>query len=141
MSGGGRVRRDVGRATFEAWRRAKTTRSFPFGRRVCSFVVPIDATQARFLRPRAILTTDHRRFLHGYIAGRIPTARLLDEAWKACQEQERSNLAEAVLSGMQFAEESHDDLEPLSDEEVDQLYRATMRKVATDWRRAPGVIQ
>ena len=74
--------------------------------------------------------------MQDYIAGRIPTARLLDEAWAACQGEEKNAMRTSVLSQVEtHAEPTAIDLESLDDAEVEHLYRGTLRKVAADSRR------
>jgi hypothetical protein len=87
-------------------------------------------------RPNYSATHDRRRFMREYIAGRIPTARLLDEAWAACQAEEKDALRDSVLGQAREKEESVPDLDGLTDDEVQHLYRGTLRKVALDSRRA-----
>jgi hypothetical protein len=88
-------------------------------------------------RPNYSPTPERRKFMHEYIAGRIPTARLLDEAWAACQAAER----DALRSGLLRQVSEPDDTQPaphldgLSDEAIDSLYHRTLRKVAEDSRR------
>ena len=85
-------------------------------------------------RPNYSPTPDRRRFMREYIAGRIPTARLLDEAWMSCQAEERDALHAGVLGQVTGdAEQSGvPDLEVLDDGEVDRLYHGTLRKIAKD---------
>jgi len=71
-----------------------------------------------------------------YIADRIPTARLLDEAWFACQAEEKNVMRASVLGQIDYeTEPSAPDLKSLDDAEVERLYRGTLRKVAADSRR------
>jgi len=74
--------------------------------------------------------------MQSYIAERIPTARLLDEAWAACQVEEKNVLRAGVLQQVETGvEPATPDLESLDDQEVDLLYHGTLRKIAADSRR------
>jgi hypothetical protein len=90
-------------------------------------------------------TPERRRYLREYVAGRIPNARLLDEAWKACQIEERDALRSGLLSSFhleQPATPSDGDLNELSDDAVRDLYQRTRRQIARDsTRRQAGIIQ
>ena len=71
-----------------------------------------------------------------YVASRIPTARLLDEAWAACQAEEKNVMRASVLGQIDDkTEPTAPDLESLDDAEVERLYRETRRKIASDSRR------
>ena len=78
--------------------------------------------------------------MRSYIAGRIPTARLLDEAWAACQADEKNVLRNTVLQQVEEGEDKTPNLDSLSDEEVQTLYRGTMRKIAAESRRPSGAL-
>jgi hypothetical protein len=87
-------------------------------------------------RPGYSPTPARRRFMRTYVAGRIPTARLLDEAWAACQDDERDAMRASVLGPMSNDDPSSaPDLDNLSDDDVDRLYHGTLRKIAADSRR------
>ena len=87
-------------------------------------------------RPGYSPTQGRRRFMHDYIAGRIPTARLLDEGWAACQAEEKNVMRASVLGQIDHETEPNaPDLESLDDTEVERLYRETRRKIASDSRR------
>ena len=84
-------------------------------------------------RPGYSPTAERRRFMKDYIAGRIPTARLLDEAWNACQAEEKDIMRASVLGQITNEEgPGEPNLEELNDSEVDRLYHATMKKIAVD---------
>ena len=87
-------------------------------------------------RPGYSPTVERRRFIKDYIAGRIPTARLLDEAWAACQAAEKDAMRASVLGQITNDEgPGEPNLEELDDTEVDRLYNATMKKIAVDSHR------
>jgi hypothetical protein len=74
--------------------------------------------------------------MRSYVAGRIPTARLLDEAWACCQADERDAMRASVLGQVCNDEPSSaPDLDNLSDDDVDRLYHGTLRKIAANSRR------
>lgn len=86
-------------------------------------------------RPNYSPTTERRKFMREYIAGRIPTARLLDEAWAACQTEEKDVLRATVLRTSNVDETRVEaDLDDLSDDEVKVLYRGTINKIARNSR-------
>jgi hypothetical protein len=90
---------------------------------------------ARITRP----TKERKRFIESYIAGRIPTAALLDEARRACQEEEKDVVRASILRQSSEAEETRPatpDLDSLSDNEIDHLYHGTLRKIVSDSRRS-----
>ena len=75
--------------------------------------------------------------MQDYVAGRIPTARLLDEAWAACQTAEKDGMRSGLLgqaSETQSTKPNMPDLEELDDDEVNRLYHATLKKIAADSR-------
>lgn len=84
----------------------------------------------QYARPNYAPTTERKQFMNSYVAGRIPTAALLDEAWRACQEVERDVLRDGVLRQVQ-EQEAPPDLDSLSDEEINSLYHQTRRRVRT----------
>ncbi len=87
-------------------------------------------------RPNYSPTVERREFMRYYIAVRIPTVRLLDEAWVTCQAEERDAIRARVLS--QFSGDRQTgvpDLEGLDDGEVDHLYHSTLRRIAADSHR------
>lgn len=84
----------------------------------------------QYARPNYAPTRQRKQFMQAYIAGRIPTATLLDEAWKACQEAEKDATRSAVLGQINQPEQiSAPDLDSLSDQEVESLYHRTLRQV------------
>jgi hypothetical protein len=87
-------------------------------------------------RPGYSPTAERRRFMQNYI-GRIPTARLLDEAWVACPAEEKDAMRARVLRRISEPEEkSAPNLDSLSDDQVQNLYWGTLRKIATESRYA-----
>jgi len=87
-------------------------------------------------RPNYSPAPERRKFMRDYIAGRIPTVRLLDEAWAACQADEKDAMRASVLGQVQGDPEPDAlNLDSLNDDEVDRLYHGTMRKIANDSRR------
>ena len=73
--------------------------------------------------------------MQSYVAGRIPTVRLLDEAWAACQAQERDATRSGLLQQFSKPDDAQEapNLDGLSDEAIDSLYHRTLRKIAEDW--------
>jgi hypothetical protein len=70
---------------------------------------------------RCAPTKERKRFIEAYVAGRIPTATLLDEAWKACQEEEKDALRTGIIkqaSGPEDKPSAGPDLDSLSDTEI-----------------------
>jgi hypothetical protein len=88
-------------------------------------------------RPNYSPTPERRRFMKEYIAGRIPTARLLDEAWSACQAADKDAMRSGLLQQFSEPDDSQQapNLDRLSDEAIDTLYHRTLRKMAEDSRR------
>jgi hypothetical protein len=87
-------------------------------------------------RPNYSPNRERRRFMQDYIAGRIPTARLLDEAWAACQAAEKDALRSGLLQQVSEPDDTQHapNLDGLSDEAIDSLYHRTLRKMAEDSR-------
>lgn len=81
-------------------------------------------------------TAERRRFMRGYVAGCIPTARLLDEAWAACRAEERDGMRASLIRefGTEGTGSTAPDLDSLDDSDIDRLYHATLRQVAKDSR-------
>jgi len=90
-------------------------------------------------------TRSRREFLQTYVAGRIPTARLLDEAWAACQLAEKDALRSALFGqDAPLQTEQEPDLDSLSDQQIDNLYRGALRKNAVEavrQRRGVGILR
>jgi hypothetical protein len=81
-------------------------------------------------------TKDRLNFMQSFLAGRIPTATLLDAAWKSCQEAEKDVLRSAVLRQVSEPNEvSEPDLDKLSDAEIDNLWHETMKHIAREVKR------
>jgi hypothetical protein len=88
-------------------------------------------------RPGYSPTMERKSFMRKYIANRIPTIKLLDEAWAACQAAERDATRSGTLlqaSGPEDAQPSVLDLDGLNDDEFDNLCHRTLRKIAVDSR-------
>jgi hypothetical protein len=90
-------------------------------------------------------TRARRQFIQDYVAGRIPTARLLDEAWAACQAAEKDALRSTLFGQVTPQEpEQQPDLDNLSDAEIDKLYHGALRKNAVEavrQRRGVGILR
>jgi len=87
-------------------------------------------------------TAERRNFMRQYIANRIPTARLLDMAWAACQEAEKDATRSGVLGQLNeqtVPEDAAKRLDELDDASVDRLYHQTLREYAVSARPA-GVL-
>lgn len=94
-------------------------------------------------RPNYSPTHERRFFMQRYVAGRIPTARLLDEAWRACQQAEKDVTRGTILGQLETrSTEPEQDLDNLSDQQVDSLYHASLRQFAEEAkaeRRGAGI--
>jgi hypothetical protein len=91
-------------------------------------------------------TRARREFIQEYVAGRIPTARLLDEAWAACQAAEKDALRSTLFGQVQTSTEPErqPDLESLSDTEINRLYSGALRRNAVEavrQRRGVGILR
>jgi hypothetical protein len=90
-------------------------------------------------------TRARRQFIQEYVAGRIPTARLLDEAWSACQAAEKDALRSTLFGQAQPSQtERQPDLDSLTDQQIDNLYNSALRKNAVDAvreRRGVGILR
>jgi hypothetical protein len=90
-------------------------------------------------------TRARREFIQDYVAGRIPTARLLDQAWDACQAAEKDALRSALFGQVTTSEvEQQPDLDSLSDMEINKLYTGALRKNAVEavrQRRGVGILR
>jgi hypothetical protein len=92
-------------------------------------------------------TRERRRFIQEYIAGRIPTARLLDEAWATCQAAEKDSLRSALfgqVTSPQAEVEQQPDLDSLTDQQIDNLYQGALKKNAVEavrQRRGVGILR
>jgi hypothetical protein len=97
-------------------------------------------------RPNYKPTRERRAFLQDYVAGRIPTARLLDEGWAACQAAEKDHLRSALFGQVnpQSELEQQSSLDDLSDNQIDSLYHKALRKNAVEavrQRRGIGILR
>jgi hypothetical protein len=92
-------------------------------------------------------TRARRQFIQEYVADRIPTARLLDEAWATCQAAEKDALRSALFGQVapgQNEVSQQPDLENLSDQEINRLYNGALRQNAVDavsQRRGVGILR
>jgi hypothetical protein len=91
-------------------------------------------------------TRARREFIQDYVAGRIPTARLLDEAWAACQVAEKDALRSTLFGQVspQPEQDLQPDLDSLSDTEINKLYTTALRKNAVEavrQRRGVGILR
>lgn len=72
-------------------------------------------------------TPERRAFIERHIGNRMPTVGLLDQAWAACQEQERRAPQSDTVRKTDEEEPVPDDLNDLSDEEVSKLMTASLQ--------------
>jgi hypothetical protein len=91
-------------------------------------------------------TRARRQFIQDYVAGRIPTARLLDQAWDACQAAEKDALRSTLFGQVtpQPEQDQQPDLDSLSDTEINKLYTGALRKNAVEavrQRRGVGILR
>jgi hypothetical protein len=92
-------------------------------------------------------TRARREFIQQYIAGRIPTANLLDRAWQACQAAEKDALRSALFGQVtpgQNEVSQQPDLDDLSDQEINRLYTSALRTNAVEavrQRRGVGILR
>jgi hypothetical protein len=90
-------------------------------------------------------TRARRQFIQEYVAGRIPTARLLDEAWAACQASEKDALRSTLFGQVTSSEPNQQpDLDSLSDAEINKLYTGALQKNAVEavrQRRGVGILR
>ncbi len=97
-------------------------------------------------RPNYTPTRARRQFIQEYVANRIPTARLLDEAWAACQAAEKDTLRSTLFGQVtpQAELEQQPDLDSLSDQQIDSLYHKALRTNAVEavkQRRGIGILR
>ena len=87
-------------------------------------------------RPGYSPTPERRRFMREYCAGRIPTVRLLDEAWAKCQAAENDAMRASLFEQVKpQAESKPPDLDNLDDAQIDNLYHGTLQQIARDSRK------
>jgi hypothetical protein len=90
-------------------------------------------------------THQRRQFIQEYVANRIPTAHLLDEAWAACQAAEKDSLRSALFGQVADPDsEQQPDLDSLSDQQIDSLFNSALRKNAVEavrQRRGVGILR
>jgi hypothetical protein len=98
-------------------------------------------------RPNYSPTRARRQFIQEYVAGRIPTARLLDEGWATCQAAEKDALRSALFGQVtpgQNEVSQQTNLDDLSDQEINRLYTSTLRTNAVEavrQRRGVGILR
>jgi hypothetical protein len=90
-------------------------------------------------------TSQRRQFILDYVAGHIPTARLLDEAWAACHGAEKDFMRSTLFGQAQPSElEQPPDLDSLTDAEINKLYTGALKKNAVEavrQRRGVGILR
>jgi hypothetical protein len=89
-------------------------------------------------------THERRQFIQEYVANRIPTAHLLDEAWAACQAAEKDSLRSALFGQVPTDVEQQPDLDSLTDQQIDSLFNSALRKNAVEavrQRRGVGILR
>jgi hypothetical protein len=88
-------------------------------------------------------TPARRRFLREYCAGRFVTLALLDAAWEACKESEKSAARSALLTQVERRPSQRVDesaIDELDDASVSDLFHRTMREHARTTKRRSGVL-
>jgi|SRR5579872_835225 len=88
-------------------------------------------------------TAARKAYLLRFAGNRPLTIPLLQQAWKSCQQNESRRERHAVLNQLDNPQPqpvSAKQLDELSDDAVDQLYRNSLRAYADSIRRAPGVL-
>lgn len=87
-------------------------------------------------------TAEREQYMFRHCAGRPVTLALLQSAWSACQanerRHERGDLIEQYLPEAQPL--SPGVLDAMNDDQVNQLYKDSIRAYAESFRRAPGVL-
>ncbi|MGA8500900.1 MAG: hypothetical protein WB683_05085, partial [Candidatus Sulfotelmatobacter sp.] len=85
---------------------------------------------------------ERRNFILRYAAGRPLTLTLLQQAWSACQANEKRHERGELLEQYQRpqATETPTNLDALDDSSIENLYHQSLRAYANSIRRAPGVI-
>lgn len=91
-------------------------------------------------------TRARREFIQEYVAGRIPTAHLLDQAWDACQAAEKDALRSTLFGQVatQPERDQQPDLDSLSDSEINKLYTGALQTNAVEavrQRRGVGILR
>jgi hypothetical protein len=89
-------------------------------------------------------TPERESYLLRYAAGRPLTLTLLQQAWSACQLNEKRHERGELLTAYQRPEDtpppSAKEIDALSDEAVDRLFHASLKVYANSFRRGPGVL-
>lgn len=89
-------------------------------------------------------TASRKAYLLRYAGSRPLTIPLLQQAWKSCQENERRRERGAIVDQMVRPKEPQpvtpNQLDELSDHDVEDLLHSSLREYAQQFRRAPGVI-
>ena len=88
-------------------------------------------------------TEERRAFIQNYAAGRPLTLTLVGSAWAACKESEKRYQRGELLEQYQRREETAPptqmELDAMDDDEVNRLYRASLREYVRSIR-SPGVL-
>ena len=86
-------------------------------------------------------TPEHEDYLSRYAGSRPLTLELLRQAWKSCQANEQRHERSELLSPLREQDQapSERELNALNDDEVDRLYRASLREYVRSIK-APGVL-
>lgn len=87
-------------------------------------------------------TAPRKAYLLRFAGTRPLTVRLLEQAWKSCQENERRRERGELLSqiGPQSQPVGEKEIDALDDSAVDRLYHDSLRAYAESVRKAPGVL-
>jgi hypothetical protein len=92
-------------------------------------------------RPGYSPTSERRDFMKSYVAGRVPTLRLLDAAWVARQSEEKDVTRQSVLSQLNpSTQPTEQNIDDLSDDEVANLYNSTRRHISRNKPRRVGML-
>lgn len=89
-------------------------------------------------------TPARQAFLLRYAAKRPLTLQLLQQGWRACQDNEKKSERGLILDQMQTPQPfpvTEAQIDSLDDSAVDRLYHDSLRAYADSIRRAPGVLQ
>lgn len=81
-------------------------------------------------------TPSRRKFLQDFAAGRPLTLRMLEHGWQLCKKAEADEARGLVLSSLNEPEPSAQNLDALGDQEIDALYRRTLREYAQSAKRS-----
>jgi len=88
-----------------------------------------------------VATPQRKRFLLRHSGNRPLTIPLLQQAWQACQQNEKRYERGQVLNSFKTPRAPEtESLDALSDDAVDDLYHRSLRHYADSIRRTPGII-